>query len=57
MMSDIPIDDPCDKIDFNTLDGWIKYDSSEMCKTDNGERLGGNRSDRYQNSRVRFDRS
>lgn len=56
-MSDIPIDDPCDKIDLNTLDGWTKYDSSGMCKTDNGEGLGGNRSDRYQNSRVRFDRS
>lgn len=56
-MSDTPIDDPCDKIDLNTLDGWTKYDSDRMCKTDNGKGLGGNRSDRYQNSWVRLDRS
>ena len=55
-MSDIPIDDPCDKIDLNTLDGWTKYDSSGMRKTDNGEGLGRNRSDRYQDSWVRVDR-
>ena len=55
MNSDTPIDDPCDGIDLNTLDGWTKYDSSGMCKTNNGEGLGGNRGDRYQDSRVRND--
>ncbi len=54
-MSDIPIDDPCDKIDLNTLDGWIRHDSSGMRKTYNGEGLGRDRGDRYQDSWIRND--
>lgn len=55
MNSDTPIDDPCDGIDLNTLDGWTKYDSSRMREKNNGEGLGGDSGDRYQNSWVRFD--
>jgi len=50
------MDDPCDEIGSNDLGGWTYYnDSSRMCKTDNGEGLGGDRGDRYQDSRVRND--
>lgn len=55
-MSEKPIDDPCDDCsDVNVLNGWIYYDSSRMREKNNGEGLGGNRSDRYQNSRLRND--
>lgn len=55
-MSKIPTsEDPCDNINLNDLDGWIRRDSSRMCETDNGEGLGGDRSDRYQDSWIRFD--
>ena len=55
MTSDNHSDDPIDGIDLINLDGWIRYDSSGMRKTDNGERLGGNQGDRYQDSWLRFD--
>jgi len=55
MTSDNHSDDPIDGIDLTNLDGWIRYDSSGMRKTDNGERLGGNQGDRYQDSWLRFD--
>ena len=48
-------EDPCDNINLNDLDGWIRRDSSRMCETDNGEGLEGDRRDRYQDSWVRFD--
>jgi hypothetical protein len=48
-------EDPCDDINLNDLDGWIRRDSSGMCKTDNGERLGRNQRDQYQDSWLRFD--
>ena len=41
-MSEMPTsEDPCDGIDLNNLDGWTRYDSSRMRKTDNGEGLEG----------------
>lgn len=46
---------PFDNIDLKDLDGWIRYDSSRMCKEDNGEGLGGDSRDRYQDSWIRFD--
>ena len=46
---------PFDGIDIKDLDGWIRYDSSRMCKEDNGEGLGGDSRDRYQDSWIRFD--
>ena len=54
-MSDKLIDDPCDGIDLKTLDGWTRYDSSGMCKKNNGEGLGGDSGDRHQDSWIRFD--
>ena len=55
-MSEIPTsEDPCDGIDLNNLGGWTSYDSSRMRKTDNGEGLGGDSGDRYQDSWIRFD--
>ena len=55
-MSEIPTsEDPCDGIDLNNLDGWTRYDSSRMRKTDNGKGLAGDRGNRYQDSWVRFD--
>ena len=48
-------EDPCDGIDLNNLDGWTRYDSSRMRKTDNGEGLEGSPGDRYQDSWLRFD--
>lgn len=55
-MSEKPIDDPCDDCsDVNVLNGWIYYDSCGMREKNNGEGLGGNRRDRYQNSRLRND--
>ena len=55
-MSEIPTsEDPCDGIDLNNLDGWTRYDSSRMRKTDNGEGLGRDQGDRYQDSWIRFD--
>ena len=54
-MSEIPTsEDPCDGIELNNLDGWIRHDSSGMRKTDNGEGLGGDQGDRRQNSWVRL---
>jgi hypothetical protein len=47
--------DPFDNIDLNNLDGWTKRDSSRMRETDNGERLGRDSGDRYQDSWIRFD--
>lgn len=55
-MSEIPTsEDPCDGIDLNNLDGWTRYDSSRMRKTDNGKGLEGSSGDRYQDSWIRFD--
>ena len=55
-MSEIPTsEDPCDDINLNDLDGWIRRDSSRMCETDNGEGLGRDQRDQYQDSWVRFD--
>ena len=55
-MSEMPTsEDPCDGIDLNNLDGWTRYDSSRMRKTDNGEGLEGSPGDRYQDSWLRFD--
>lgn len=55
-MSEIPTsEDPCDGIELNNLEGWTRYDSSGMRKTDNGERLGRDQGDRYQDSWIRFD--
>lgn len=55
-MSEIPTsEDPCDGIDLNNLDGWIRYDSSGVRKTDNGKGLEGSSGDRYQDSWLRFD--
>lgn len=55
MMSDNHIDDPCDSVIGDDLHGWIKYDSSGMCKKGNGEGLEGDSGDRYPDSWVRFD--
>jgi len=46
---------PFDNIDLKDLDGWIHYDSSRMCKEDNGEGWGGDTRDRCQESWMRFD--
>ena len=46
---------PFDNIDLKDLDGWIRYDSSRMCKEDNRGGLGGDSRDRYQDSWIRFD--
>ena len=46
---------PFDMIDVNDLEGWIRYDSSRMCKENNGEGLGGDSRDRYPDSWIRFD--
>ena len=55
-MSEIPTsEDPCDDINLNDLDGWIRRDSSRMCETDYGEGLGRDQGDRYQDSWIRFD--
>ena len=55
-MSEIPTsEDPCDGIDLNNLDGWTRYDSSRMRKTDTGKGLEGSSGDRYQDSWIRFD--
>lgn len=55
-MSEIPTsEDPCDGIELNNLDGWIRHDSSGMRKTDNGEGLGRDQGDRYQDSWLRND--
>ena len=55
-MSEIPTsEDPCDGIELNNLDGWTRHDSSGMRKTDNGEGLGRDQGDRYQDSWLRFD--
>lgn len=56
MTSDTPTDDPIDGIDLTNLDGWTHCnDSSRMRKTNNGEGLGGDSGDRYQDSWIRFD--
>jgi len=54
MTSDTPTDDPIDGIDLNNLGGWTSYDSSRMREKNNGEGLGGDSGDRYQNSWVRL---
>jgi len=55
-VSEIPTsEDPCDGIDLNNLDGWTRYDSSRMRKTDTGKGLEGSSGDRYQDSWIRFD--
>lgn len=48
-------DDPCDGITVDTLAGWIRYDSSGMCKKNNREGLEGDQRDRHQNPWVRLD--
>jgi len=48
-------DDPCDGITVDTLEGWIRYDSSGMRKTNNGTGLERDSGDRYQNPWIRFD--
>lgn len=55
-MSEIPIDDPCDTIDVNTLDGWTRYDSDGMRAKNTRQRLGGDSGDRYIDSWARYDR-
>ncbi len=54
-MSEKPTDDPCDVIDLKILDGWTRYDSSGMRKKNNGEGLGRDQGDRYQDSWLRND--
>jgi hypothetical protein len=55
-MSDMLIDkdDPIDGIDGNTLDGWIRCDSSRGCKLDNGKGLEKNENDEHSNSWIRY---
>jgi hypothetical protein len=56
-VSEIPIDDPCDTIDVNTLDGWTRsYDSDGMRKKNTRQGLGGDSGDRYIDSWARYDR-
>ena len=55
-MSEIPIDDPCDVIDVNTLDGWTRYDSNGVCKKNSGQGLGRDSGDRHTDSWARYDR-
>lgn len=55
MMSDNHIDDPCDSVIGDDLDGWIKYDSGGLRKENNGEGLEGSQGDRHQDSWIRFD--
>lgn len=51
----IESEDPCDGITTETLDGWIKHDSSGMREENNRKELGRGSGDRYQNSWIRFD--
>ena len=55
MSEKVTSEDPCDDINLNDLDGWIRRDSSRMCKTDNGERLDRDSGNRYSDSWIRFD--
>lgn len=55
-MSEIPIDDPCDVIDVNTLDGWTRYDSDGMRAKNIRQGLGRDSGDRYTDSWARYDR-
>ena len=55
-MSEIPIDDPCDIIDVNTLDGWTRYDSDGMRKKNTRQGLGRDSGDRHIDSWARYDR-
>lgn len=56
-MSDTPIDDPCDVVTIETLEGWTHYDSDRMRSKNSNEQLGGSERDRHSNSWLRFDRS
>ena len=55
-MSDMPIDkeDPCDGIDLQNLDGWIRYDSSRMRTTNNESGMGSDQRGGHTNPWVRL---
>jgi len=55
-VSEIPIDkdDPFDGIDLNNLDGWIRYDSSRVRKTDHRSGMESDSGRGYSNSWVRL---
>lgn len=56
MMSDSAMTQtPFDMIDVKYLEGWIRYDSSKMCKDNNEQRLERDHGNRDQNPWLRFD--
>ena len=56
-MLDTPIDDPCDVVTSETLEGWTHCNDSDGMRTkDHGQQLDRSERDRYQNSWLRFDR-
>ena len=56
MMSDSAMSQtPFDMIDVKDLEGWIRYDSSKMCKDNNEQRLERDHGNRDQNPWLRFD--
>ena len=56
-MLDTPIDDPCDVVTTETLEGWTHCNDSDGMRTkDHGQQLDRSERDRHQNSWLRFDR-
>lgn len=48
-------DDPFDAITTETLDGWIRYDSSRSSTKDLGQQLGRSPRDQHTDSWSRFE--
>lgn len=47
-------DDPCDDIDVNILDGWTRYDSDRMRRTNNEKELERDQGRGHSNPWIRF---